>query len=112
MEYLNKLAGYVGDKVTTWGEEIAAIADTPEFDFLELKPIFSEKPNKLVQYVTRCKYASFNLAIVPLFIHMLCAVICLGSSAVYHLFKDHSELVHRSLIRLDYAGISIMIAGS
>ena len=49
---------------------------------------------------------------MPLFIHMVCAIICLGSSAVYHLFKDHSEMVHKTLVRVDYAGISIMIAGS
>lgn len=43
---------------------------------------------------------------------MVCAIICLGSSAFYHLFKDHSEMYHKTLVRMDYAGISIMIAGS
>ena len=43
---------------------------------------------------------------------MVCVIICLGSSTTYHLFKDHSELVHDSLVKLDYAGISFMIAGS
>lgn len=43
---------------------------------------------------------------------MVCAIICLGSSSFYHLFKDHSEMYHKTLVRMDYAGISIMIAGS
>jgi len=52
------------------------------------------------------------IQIVPLFIHMVCAIICMGSSAVFHLFSAHSEIAHKTLARLDYAGISIMIAGS
>lgn len=43
---------------------------------------------------------------------MICAIVCLGSSGVYHLLKDHSELFHKTLVRMDYAGISFMIAGS
>lgn len=31
---------------------------------------------------------------------------------MFHLFKDHSEIVSKTLARIDYAGISIMIAGS
>lgn len=43
---------------------------------------------------------------------MLGAVCCLGCSALFHLFKEHSEKVCRSLNRVDYAGISVLIAAS
>jgi len=43
---------------------------------------------------------------------MICGIICLGSSALFHLFKDHSALYSKTLARVDYAGISFMIAGS
>lgn len=53
-----------------------------------------------------------NTIIVPLFIHMACAIICMGASATFHLLKEHSHKMHKSLAKVDYAGISIMIAGS
>ncbi len=37
---------------------------------------------------------------------------CMGCSAVFHLFKDHSPGASQYLSRLDYAGISLMITGS
>ncbi len=36
----------------------------------------------------------------------------MGCSAIFHLFKDHSPGASSYLSRLDYAGISLMIAGS
>ncbi len=43
---------------------------------------------------------------------MSCAIICMGASATFHLFKEHSHKSHKLLAKVDYAGISIMIAGS
>ncbi len=48
----------------------------------------------------------------PLFVFLLSAIICLGSSAIFHWFSAHSEQLNDILSRLDYAGISILIAGS
>jgi adiponectin receptor len=48
----------------------------------------------------------------PLYLHILGAVCCLGFSATFHLFKDHSKETSEKLSRLDYAGISLQIAGS
>jgi adiponectin receptor len=39
-------------------------------------------------------------------------MICLGCSAGFHLYKDKCETLHTVLARVDYAGISILIAGS
>ena len=48
----------------------------------------------------------------PLFLHITGAIMCLGFSTLFHLFKDHSQGYSDFLIRLDYAGIALMIAGS
>jgi adiponectin receptor len=44
--------------------------------------------------------------------HLVGAMCCLGFSATFHLLKDHSKSVGEKLARLDYAGISLLIAGS
>jgi len=54
----------------------------------------------------------FHISKIPLFLHIFGAVFCLGCSAIFHLFKDHSPGASQYLARLDYAGISLMIAGS
>ncbi len=43
---------------------------------------------------------------------MACAIICMGASSTFHLLKEHSHKAHKTLAKADYAGISIMIAGS
>ncbi len=48
----------------------------------------------------------------PLFVFLSSAIVCLGSSALFHWFSAHSSKTNEILARLDYAGISILIAGS
>uniref|UniRef100_M4BRW2 Uncharacterized protein n=1 Tax=Hyaloperonospora arabidopsidis (strain Emoy2) TaxID=559515 RepID=M4BRW2_HYAAE len=48
----------------------------------------------------------------PLFVFMASAVICLTCSAVFHLMFVVSRTAYTLLSRLDYAGITILIAGS
>lgn len=48
----------------------------------------------------------------PLFVHMISASICLGFSALFHLFFVYSEHAGSFLAKLDYAGITILIFGS
>lgn len=48
----------------------------------------------------------------PLYLHIMGAVCCLGFSATFHHFKDMSRETSERLSRLDYAGISMLIAGS
>ncbi len=51
------------------------------------------------------------MSVVPLFIFLVSGIICMGSSAFYHLVKDHSHNAQRIFAKVDCAGISIMIAG-
>ena len=48
----------------------------------------------------------------PLFIHLISAAICLGLSAVFHLFFIYSPEACYLLAKLDYTGITILIFGS
>lgn len=48
----------------------------------------------------------------PIYIQLFCAACCFTLSAVFHLYYVHSPRVAALLARLDYAGISFLIAGS
>ena len=65
------------------------------------KPIV-EDVDQYLNYVSRW----------PLFINMASAAICMGFSALFHLFFVYSPNVSSFLARLDYAGITILIFGS
>ncbi len=82
---------------------------------------FSEKIHKLVESEQHPSKKSHHLSEVfheqlisrwPLFVFLTSAIICLGSSAIFHWFSAHSPKINDILARLDYAGISILIAGS
>jgi hypothetical protein len=49
---------------------------------------------------------------VPLLMFLLSAAICLTFSAIFHLFHCVNEEWFAILARLDYAGITVLIAGS
>lgn len=48
----------------------------------------------------------------PLFVNLASASICLGLSAVFHLFFVYSPRACLLLSKLDYTGITILIFGS
>lgn len=59
------------------------------------------------------KYAKSNgIKRWPIFVMLSTAIICLGFSALFHLVGTLSKEVHSVFSRLDYAGISLLIAGS
>jgi channel protein (hemolysin III family) len=49
---------------------------------------------------------------VPLYIFMASAIICLSFSSFFHLFTCYNHNINNYLSRLDYGGISFLIAGS
>lgn len=72
-------------------------------DWLEIvgKPIIDDI-DQYMNYVSKW----------PLFVHMSAASLCLGFSAVYHLFFVYSERAGEFLMKLDFAGIILLIGGS
>jgi len=49
---------------------------------------------------------------VPIYIHIVSAILCFLFSAIFHLFYTISPKFQNILSRLDYSGISILITGS
>eukprot|EP00347_Sterkiella_histriomuscorum_P005178 403357598 len=99
--YIKRLISYLGTKTQQWIENMQQLADSKTFDWIDIKPIFND-PKHYILYVPRW----------PLFIHLFSAILCMTFSATFHLFTAHSHDVNNFLSRLDYCGISILIAGS
>lgn len=99
------MSDLIQKKANTWisgiKEQIAKHENATFSDWLVLGPIIQD-PLKVQYYVSKA----------PLFLHIAGAICCLGFSAIFHLFKDHRPKTAEWLVRLDYAGISLMIAGS
>jgi len=53
-----------------------------------------------------------NITRIPLYVHMLSAICCLLFSSFFHLFSCCNENANNYFSRLDYSGISFLIAGS
>lgn len=79
-------------------ENIIAKIDSHDYDWIDL---YNDK------YQT-----SAGVSRWPIFVFISSAMICLMCSSIFHLFNAHSFLMNRKLSTLDYAGISILIAGS
>ena len=101
----------MSNKTHHWVAEISHKLDSSDFNWVELRPLFNEHPDELIFYVTRSKSISQSF-LVPLFIHLACGFLCLGASGIYHTFNDMNERLGKFLVKFDYAGIVIMIAGS
>ena len=105
LDYLIHMATILKSKSTDWYTRISAqIASHPNAtlsDWLVLGPVLSD-PQQVKNYVPK----------FPLFIHIFGSIACLGCSATFHLFKDQSLYMSEVLARVDYAGISLLIAGS
>lgn len=48
----------------------------------------------------------------PLFMHAFSAVVCLGCSAIYHLFNIKNKLWYQWFTLIDYSGICFLIMGT
>ncbi|CDW79096.1 adiponectin receptor protein [Stylonychia lemnae] len=66
----------------------------------------------LVQPIDDFDYYLNYVSKWPLFVHMFTAALCLGFSAIFHLFYVYSQDVNEILIKLDYSGITLLIFGS
>ena len=79
--------------------QLLARIDSREFDWMEL---YKEDPTLVIANIPRW----------PIFCFLTCAFICLFFSSMFHLFYVKNKTTNKYLLRMDYAGISILIAGS
>lgn len=79
-------------------ENIIAKIDSQDYDWIDL-------------YNDRYKTTT-GVSRWPIFVFIASAMICLMCSSIFHLFNAHSSKMNRNLSSLDYAGTSILVAGS
>jgi len=73
--------------------------DSHVFNWLDS---FYNKDSVHISYVTS----------LPIMLFFLSALICLCLSATFHLVYEHSKRINDIFIKLDYAGVNILITGS
>ncbi|CAG9332202.1 unnamed protein product [Blepharisma stoltei] len=79
---------------------LVKVIDSKELDWID---IYNPYPEYAIRH---------HLSRWPVVIFLVSAIMCLGCSTIFHLWKDYSHEACRTLARLDYAGISFLIAGS
>lgn len=88
----------VKDKLVNLKDKLTDLVDSHEMSWIDIYEQGGEDYKRLTKW--------------PVFIMLISAIICLSCSAIFHWFSAHSKSLHDLLNRLDYAGISILIAGS
>ena len=78
-------------------------------DLMELENIKLGKEENINIYFNR---SPKKLRRWPLFIMLVAAIICLSCSTTFHLFGTMSNSINKVLSRVDYAGITFLVAGS
>ena len=79
-------------------ENIIGKMDSKEYDWIDVS--------------RKASIPSMKVSRWPIFVYIFSAMICLLCSSIFHLFTAHSMNMSKIMSRLDYAGISILIAGS
>ncbi len=88
----------INEKMLKFKDKVVDAMDSTQMDWIDIYQNDHSHPSKIRRW--------------PLFIFLFGAIICLGCSAVFHWFCVYSQQWSNFLNRLDYAGISILIAGS
>jgi len=82
-----------------WRDEVIEKLESKEMEWID-------------GYMSSNDAKSKNVKKWPLFVFLFGAISCFSMSAVFHLFYVKSRELSEFLARLDYAGISLLIAGS
>lgn len=77
-----------------------------------LRGWLNEERQTLENLLFRFDRKSTSVPVWPVMVFCFGGIICLGCSALYHLFACHCRDTHDMLCRVDLAGISFMIWGS
>lgn len=111
LEAFSDLKSSMKSRIVHFCEAIEEEFDSQYFDFLfEMYNPYKALMHPSLHantHVARCKrYPG------PMMVFVFTAFFCLGCSATFHLFNAYSMTINRFMSRLDYAGISLLIAGS
>jgi len=107
---LNEMSGKLKAKVSQLQDELLVQIDSSEFDWIDIYKFIHP-----TYATTKALTEGHHLIPVsrwPIIVFLLSAVFCLMCSAVFHLFYCLNQRANQILLRLDYAGVSILITGS
>ena len=96
-KFLENYLHMAASAIESFTEEVKSSIDSDAFDWIS--PVGAS-------------HALHKVSRWPLFVFITSAMICLGMSALYHLFNAHSYHLYKLMSRFDYAGISLLICGS
>lgn len=92
-------------------KKLIAKIDSSAFDWIDVYK-FIKRAEDYPPFSVDQQYGAEPLSRWPIIVFLISAVFCLLCSAVFHLFYCQSERANQIFLRLDYAGISILITGS
>jgi len=90
--------------------ELVHKIDSADLDWIDIYKYIN--PNYRSALSRKEDYYQMPLSRWPIIVFLLSAVFCLMCSAIFHLFYCLSFRANQILLRLDYAGVSILITGS
>jgi len=107
---IKELSGDLKNKVNQLHDQLLVKIDSSDFDWVDIYKFIH--PTYSNAKALRDGHHLIPVSRWPIIVFLLSAVFCLMCSAVFHLFYCLSQRANQILLRLDYAGVSILITGS
>lgn len=114
IENINFVLSNIKNSTTNFTDSISDIIDDVSYKLSDLQENLLELMEMERLPLDSSKYSSSNrnLKRWPIFVMLTSAIICLSFSALFHLMGTLSKEIFNIFSRLDYAGISLLVAGS
>ncbi|EGR33039.1 hypothetical protein IMG5_063250 [Ichthyophthirius multifiliis] len=94
-------------KLTELQQQVIDQIDSHQFDWIEFH--INDIQNKNILLTNQ---SSHDISRWPIFVFLISAVLCLSFSSTFHLLYQLSPIHNKILLRMDYAGVSLLISGS
>jgi len=107
---LNELSTTLKKELNDLQNQLIQKVDSSDFDWIDIYRYIN--PTYADNLTFREGHILVPLSRWPIIVFLSTAVFCLLCSATFHLFYCLSQRANEILLRLDYAGISILITGS
>ena len=114
IENINIVLSNIKNSTTNFTDSISDIIDDVSYKLSDLQEKLLElmEMERLPLDSNIYSSSNRNLKRWPIFVMLTSAIICLSFSALFHLMGTLSKETFNIFSRLDYAGISLLIAGS
>jgi len=107
---LEETSNDLKEQLSELQKEVVEKIDSEAFDWIDIYKYIN--PSYSTSLSRKDGHIMMPLSRWPIIVFLISAVFCLLCSAIFHLFYCLSHKANQILLRLDYAGISILITGS